>query len=138
MTDINKPSNRPLQVGQALWFQSSERFITSGDVIVTKIGRKWAYLCNGQKIDLTDWISFSCCGQCWLTKSHFDAHAAKCVAWSKLRLRIERTHSPPSGATLEAIRMMTALIDQSYEGITAQQAMAYFGLDGKGENDGNG
>ena len=77
-----------LEVGQKLWWVSRSDHSHRKDgreVIVTKIGHKWATLENGHRIDLKTMIAnggnYSSPGRCYLSHEDYDRLSRARDAW---------------------------------------------------------
>lgn len=93
-----------LQVGQELWFVPAEsRLREPYATTVAKVGRRWATLSNGYRIDLqnacrpfgecsfsVDGAGFSSPGTCWLTRDDYVRHQECARLWCSLTSEIER------------------------------------------------
>lgn len=103
-----------LTVGQKLWYVPREKrnVWQAREVTVEKIGRKWASISHGRRIDLEDWRvdggQYSSPGRCYSSKEAWDAERARNMIWRTLRDNID--HTPPEGITTDAIRQAAALL----------------------------
>lgn len=102
-----------LQVGQKLWFVPRDR--RSGapcEVTVEKIGRKWARI-GRARVDLdtlvVDGGIYLSPGRCYEDRAAYEAKAARDVALSELRQKINQM-TPPDSVTVDAIRAASAAI----------------------------
>lgn len=86
--------NNKLKVGQKLWWvYSFNRFGNSRYVTVTKVGRKWAQLDNGCRINndtlCAERGEYMSPGRCYLSKDIYDAEVALKKAWSGMKRDIQ-------------------------------------------------
>ena len=103
-----------LTVGQTLyWVPSDLRWGKPKNVQVEKIGRRWAALSTGRRIDVeTMWADggeFSSPGMCWMSKEAYEAHHARALAWGRLATAL-RNLSPPAGVTADDIAAARKLL----------------------------
>lgn len=96
-----------LTVGQALWVVwNDRRFAKPKGQVVTKIGRKWATLASGARVDLAtlrlDGGTHPSPGRCYLSEAAYQAERATVDAWASLCRRIS-SNGRPAGLTVEAI-----------------------------------
>jgi hypothetical protein len=105
-----------LTVGQKLYFVGAHRYNAGGkDVVVKKVGRKWATLQDGERIDLQtlhmDGGGYTSPGTCWLSRELYEAEMARVDAWDVLRMYMHRTMwRLPDNMTLEQIRQVADII----------------------------
>lgn len=102
-----------LTVGQKLWFVRSGRNGRSGDgmeVIVEKVGRKWAEISAGApRIDIESLVAdggqYTSPGRCYLSEVAYDEIVSLTKAWRDFAQRIGNMQygSAPVGVTHEAI-----------------------------------
>jgi hypothetical protein len=97
-----------LSVGQKLWFVPYEhRRNPPHDVTVTKVGRKWATLDNGHRIDVETWQAdggdCSSPGKCYPDRAAWENEQDRQAAWNVLRRAVGDTWRPPAGVTVEGV-----------------------------------
>lgn len=102
-----------LSVGQKLCFVGTHRYNKGPtEVTVTKIGRKWAYLDNGEKIDsVTLWADggqYGSPGRCWLSEHDWMQEQERCRLWLELHKRL--SFRPPDGVSIDTIRQASAML----------------------------
>jgi hypothetical protein len=107
-----------LTVGQQLWFVPSQRRCGSAEyVTVEKIGRKWATISNGYRIDLetltADGGQYMSPGACWTTKEEWEAATERHQAWFNFRAAAGVQYQPPDGFTTEEINVLLARLNKS-------------------------
>ena len=90
-----------IKAGQRLWFAATQRRqeYLQGYVTVEKVGRKWATLDNGHKIDVitlrADGGGYCSPGTCFESKEEWEADVARQRAWSEFRSLVDRTYTTP-------------------------------------------
>lgn len=104
-----------MKPGDKLYFVSSHRHVPSGDVTVTKVGRKWVYLSNGERINpetlWADGKGYGSPGRCHASKEAHDAAVSLEKAWSSLLFELrDRYGGAPDGMTVQAIDEARALL----------------------------
>jgi hypothetical protein len=107
-----------ITVGQELWFVYSDHYHRRGkDEVakVTKVGRKWAELSNGYRVDLHTLIAegagYSSAGRAHVSRAHWEEEKRRKGAWEALRGRLrEAWGGPPRGISTENIRAAAALL----------------------------
>ncbi len=105
-----------LQVGQKLWFVGSHRH--SGDpceVIVEKIGRKWATIDKmADRIDIetlvADGNGYSSPGRCYLSRAEYESKIALDNAWGEFTKLMRNAYQMPNGMTVEKIAQARAIL----------------------------
>lgn len=106
-------------VGQQLWFESnndySQRPPTYYQVTVTKVGRKWVELNEGQyKVERdkvhVDGGRYSSPGRLWLTKEDAESYLKLKAAWSDIVRRLSAV-SVPKGLTPEKLDQVCEILD---------------------------
>src|SRR4051812_6194835 len=112
----------PLAIGQTLYFVPAQRHNGNPhDVVVMKIGRKWAdirpadWQRNSHRIGLDDWQAdgggYSSPGRCSPSKEAYDAECARREAWQGLQRELRNLSGhPPHGVTVEAMTQARALL----------------------------
>lgn len=106
-----------LEVGQKLWFVDQHSYRKASErgheVTITKIGRKWATIGPGLRIDLqTLWAdggAYSSPGRCYLSADDYLSEMAKVDLWRDFSSRVSR-YNPPNGVTVETIRQVADLL----------------------------
>lgn len=103
-----------LQVGQRLYYVPSQGRITPSFVTVAKVGRKWATLDSGRRINLetlrADGGGYSSPGSCWESKQAYEAEVALRDAWSGFKRRMDREYTKPAHLTLADIEEISKRI----------------------------
>lgn len=102
-----------LTKGQTLFFVPSHlRRREASDVEVTKVGRKWAQLSNGHRIDVetmrVDGGGYTSPGRCWVSREDYEREVLRNQAWRALRDAIGAF--VPNGVSLEDIAAARALL----------------------------
>lgn len=96
-----------LSLGQTLWYVPSSRRGTPHEAKIQGLGRKWATLDNGERINistlLADGGQYFSPGRCYLSKEAYEAELAVCKAWNEFRNTVSRCYSPPEAVTLNQI-----------------------------------
>ncbi len=99
--------------GQSLWLVASDNAKTQRAVTVTKVGRKWATLSNGQRIDIetlaVDGGQYVSPGQCYESQHVYEQAMALHIAWQKFT-RDVRDMQRPAHMTIEKIAEIRALL----------------------------
>ena len=101
-----------LKVGQELWYVPPRGWGQPRIVTVAKVGRKWAHLNNGRRIDVTNLYADSCVpgfGQCHLSVDDFLREEKRRAAWRALRDAMSRRPFDRS-ISLDAIRQAAAML----------------------------
>jgi hypothetical protein len=106
MTD--SPTPEKLSVGQKLWFVPSGRRGDPKEVTILKIGRKYADIGNGSRVDVktlhVDGRNYSSPGTCFLSRDAHETEVATAKAWDELKQLFNRTWIRPKGVTLSQIQ----------------------------------
>ncbi len=103
-----------LQAGQKLFFVNTQRHNNPKgcEAIVTKVGRKWAELNIGYKINIgTLWADggqYASPGRAWLSEDDYDREQRRIAEWQDLKSRL--SHLPPDGINIETIRKIRELL----------------------------
>jgi hypothetical protein len=101
---------KQLTAGQVLYLVPYQRYQGQPrDTVVTKVGRKWAYIENDRyRIDLAtlviDCEGGTSLGRCYVDKERYLADQEKQSAWDKLRQGIQNRYAVPANVTIETIR----------------------------------
>lgn len=99
-----------LQVGQKLFYVSSSRWRTNPTrwLAITKVGRKWAYLENGDRVYVetlfVDGAGYSTPGRCYLTEEEYQKEKHKTECWRVLWNWVDARHQIPRETNIEAIQ----------------------------------
>lgn len=101
-----------LAVGQTLWMVRTRGWGAPQEVVVAKIGRKWATLAGNQgRVEIgTLWLDgdgYSPPGQCYLSREVWEAEKRADVAWNALFRSYRRR---PPDLTADTIRQAAALL----------------------------
>jgi hypothetical protein len=104
-----------LEVGQKLWWVPSHRHnMSEREVTVEKVGRKWATLDCGYRIDVASLVAdvggYSSPGKCYPTREEWSAENALGTAWSEFASDIRNRYRRPEGVTIEDIRQARELL----------------------------
>lgn len=104
-----------MQVGDLLWYVPRSRF--HGDarfVRVVKVGRKWATLETGRRVDFAtgtvDGGGYNSPGRCWTSREAYEADRERERRWSRFRDLTSRLWSPPAGVSMEQINQVFDLL----------------------------
>lgn len=113
-----------LHEGQTLYFvRRGGRGSAPGAVTVTKVGRKWAALDNGHRIDVqnleVDGRGYNSPGRCYLSREAYESEAARDRAWSELRRLMP--YRAPKGLDAERIHHYARLLGVEIEPAKADQ-----------------
>lgn len=103
-----------LQAGQKLWFVPSQRYLgASREVEVTKVGRIWAQLSNGHRIDKTSLVAdgggYMSPGKCYPSETEYNKKVELTAAWNALAATM-RHAAIPEGVSLDDIKSAQALL----------------------------
>ncbi len=113
---MSNPHN--ITVGQELYVVSHlywrARENVGGSLIrVTKVGRKWAYLANHDRVDLEtmclDGRGFFSPGRCYLSEQHYEQVKATTKHWVRFKLALDRSVMSPN-LTIEDIDHAASII----------------------------
>ena len=105
-----------LTVGQTLYYEPDARWdhVRRGEVTVAKIGRTWATLTDGRRIDLATWAidgsGYTSPGRCYPSREAWMAERNRVVAWGRLRDLLQLKYVPPDSVTEAHIRDAAALL----------------------------
>jgi len=98
--------------GQTLWWVP-QRSKYAQEVVVLKIGRKWAQLDNGERVDIATLVAdaggYSPSGRCYLSKEAYEEKVALSKAWSAL-VDSFRCRNVPDGVTVDDIEAARKLL----------------------------
>jgi hypothetical protein len=101
-----------LKAGDELYFLAHQKYRSSEEVTVLKVGRKWATLDNQARIDLSDWLAdggaYSSPGRCYLSKQEYDDEQELLDKWETFAKRVSE-RNPPEGMTIGKITQLTEL-----------------------------
>src|SRR4051812_39221275 len=96
-----------LVVGQKLWWVNNRNRPDAYEVVVTKVGRKWATIDDRHRIDLStlhaDRAGYSSPGRCYLSRTDWEAETALNAAWEEFRREVGNIYRRPAYVTLENI-----------------------------------
>jgi hypothetical protein len=118
-----------LTVGQELLFVSGRRYIATQTVTIKTIGRCWAKLSNGYRIDI-DTLDvdggpgFNSPGRCWLSQHDYEQHTACAKAWDELKKFVRDRWAIPPGISLDGIMQAQALLGMLTESADTDQKEA--------------
>lgn len=100
-------SDHKLQVGQQLWFASTNRWNPCRFVTVKKVGHKWADIGGSGRVDIETLIveggAYNSPGRCYIAKEEHDAKLRLNKEWDALWMYFRTQHAPPSGITLAQV-----------------------------------
>lgn len=103
-----------IEVGQKLYFVPNNRYGARRDVVVTKVGRRWAAIGPRMRVDVNtlrvDGRGYMSPGQCWLSEAAYREELALQAEWDSLNGYVSRRHRVPEGITIEAIRQVKELL----------------------------
>ncbi len=107
-----------LKVGDVLWLQSSERYMCSGGITLTKVGRKWAYFDEiGSRFDMetgeVDGIYGNSSGQVYASEAFADTERRRLRVWS--RIKHGMGYTPGEDVTLSRVMRAADLLGISIE-----------------------
>ena len=102
-----------LTVGCELWYVPNSRHGGGqGKVAVVKVGRKWAALDNGERIDKDEWYvdgkGYSSPGACYASQADYEEQTEIGQAWIKFCR--DFNYSKPAGLTLERLAQIRSLL----------------------------
>ncbi len=102
---MSNPHN--ITVGQELYvlgdlYWSGRENVGGRLIRVTKVGRKWAYLANNDRVDLETLCLFSSPGRGYLSEQHYEQVKATTKHWVRFKLALDRSVMSPS-LTIEDI-----------------------------------
>jgi len=108
-----------LTVGQKLWFVNTQnRHAKPHEIIVTKVGRKWAETNARYRINIDDLRAdagaYSSPGIAYLSEQHYLDEQALKAAWGEFHTKVHRMYSPPKGMNIAAIEHLTRLIEADH------------------------
>jgi len=101
------------EVGQKLWFVSSQNRVQESEVTVSKVGRVWAHLDNGYRCDHfgeVDGGVYSSPGRCYVNQEAYQLAQDRKNAWAKFKRDLEYKHMPES-LTIETLAQISATLD---------------------------
>ena len=101
------------KVGQKLFYvHSSRRQAVGHETEVVKLGRKWTYLSNGERVDadgLADGKDYSSPGTAYLSEEKYRESVDAHEQWIIFK-RLSQSYYPPGGITAQDIRSAMALL----------------------------
>jgi len=90
------------------WVPANKRRHPPCDVVVNKVGRGWAELSNGHRINIqtlaADGRGYSAPGYCYASQEIYEAEMARYGLWRQLTSELSRTYTPPKSVDAAAIR----------------------------------
>ena len=117
-----------LKVGDRLWLvkRPGGRNLAQSEVIVTKIGRKWAQIANAERptyaeprIDVETLVcdggNFTSPGRCYRSKDEYEAIVNLDSAWQQLQGAVRDAWHRPAHLTLADILQINALLSARQE-----------------------
>jgi len=100
-----------MKVGDKLYFVYYDR--SCGYLEVVKVGRVWAYLSNGYRIDLktlrSDGGNYSSPGRAWKSKEEYDASYAKDKLWLIFRILVREVKVDNDFTSKQIVKAAAAL-----------------------------
>lgn len=104
-----------LKVGQKLWFVPREmRWRQPYEVLVSKVGRRWAHLSDGHRMPvgslIVDGGGHVSPGRCWLSREEWEAAQNRQLSWSRVRSFFDRKYSIPDIVTDEQIKEVARIL----------------------------
>ena len=108
----------PIKPGDTLWLAPRSKHDGGGRLVtVTKIGRIWGYIKNGDRFDLAT-LRLDGFGNETLHRSSevYEADVAIKTAWHRLRTMIGNQYSMPSNITVAAITQAAELLGFTMQG----------------------
>lgn len=99
-----------LKQGQTLWFVPAYVKSEGYEVVVVSVGRKWAHLSNGKRID-NKTLSVDCsAGGCYVSQGAYRERIELEAAWRAFLAEIRNQWSPIGGVTIDDINQARALL----------------------------
>lgn len=100
--------DQKLIVGAKLYYVPHDsRRHSPRHVTVTRVGRKWADIDSGQRIDVktlaVDAGGYSSPGRCWRSEEEYTRHAQLQEAWRAFRALVDKEWEAPAGVTMNQI-----------------------------------
>lgn len=91
-----------MKVGDKLWYRAydarSDAARLGREVTVNWIGRKWAAIDHGERVDIksmaVDGGQYSSPGRCYLSEAHYIAETARACTWHRLAQAVYRGRVP--------------------------------------------
>lgn len=104
-----------LIVGQKLWYVPTDRrWSYEREVTIKKIGRVWATLNSGERVNLVnlrvDGKGYMSPGQCWPSREAWEAEKSRQEAWSTLYRAVRESISVPHNLNEQKIRAAIELL----------------------------
>lgn len=105
-----------MNVGDKLYFVPFHlSYMMPRYVTVLKIGRKWAELDNGRRVDIAtmtvDGKGYSSPGRCYKSEEEYTTSTKLAREWEVLRCRVSNQFGPPKGMTIEKISQIKGLLE---------------------------
>lgn len=113
-------SESKIKVGQTLYLSSNGRGNDSGNVAVTKVGRKYGYFTQygRERVFILDDMTMTPesypGGRLWISEEEYRKHKEQCNVWSELRMAVydlRTTYEKPAPASVEAMREAARLLN---------------------------
>jgi len=103
-----------LTVGMELWWVPANQYRNKESVRVEKVGRKWATLSNGHRIDVSnlhgDCEGYSSPGRAWPSQADHEAYMGIVIAWRDLRNDIYKMWTAPAEIDVQTINVVRKTI----------------------------
>lgn len=104
-----------LEAGQTLWFVPDRHYGRPHEVVVEKIGRKWARVVRARhdRIDVETLIMYSGdsrTGVCYLSEDDWKVQQAAQELWNKIAKGIWGRYNKPRHVTAEQIKQAAELL----------------------------
>lgn len=105
-----------ISVGQTLCFVGAHRFNAGArDVVVTKVGRKWAQLDNRYRIDIqtleADGAGYTSPGRCYISRAEFEDEQRRNEVWSALRKAVNSHNRLPDTISTSQIESILKILN---------------------------
>lgn len=98
-------------VGQKLFWVHKLSRDRCGIVTIEKIGNKWIYLSNLERIDCEDLISPRGFGRCYLSENEYRDEIELSSEWQKIRQWLSEHGRVPEGMTVAKIAEIENIVD---------------------------
>lgn len=94
-----------MKVGDRLWYVTDRISRKGEEVTVTKIGRRWAEISNGRRIDLKTWMAdgrgYGSPGRCFASEADHEMETRRRALYFRFSQMV--AYSPRDGVTCEDI-----------------------------------